>query len=141
MKTLIAIALFAFLAVSCVQLPKGHRVASLSFGKDPVNHFAEEAIEQIEIVAPSASVHRVGKMPTDWSAGIGGRHDGPAECTLNCLHQSFAEPDIHRFDGVVSLLVPEIDVPPEVKVRVWITRGPHAPGRVLELGSKDFFLR
>ena len=141
MKTPAAIALFACLAVGCAQLPKEHRVASLSFRSDPVDHRAEEAIEQIEIVAPSARLHRVGKMPTDWSAGVTGRHDGSAECTLSCAHQSFAEPDIHVFDGLVTFLVPTSDALPEAKVRLWITRGLLGPGRIIVLSTKNFVLK
>ena len=109
MKTLVTLALFAYLAVGCAQLPKNHRVASLNFRGDPVDHRAEEAVEQIEIVAPSARVHRVGKLPTDWSADVSGQQDGPVKCTLSCAHQSFAEPDIHAFGRLVTFLVPKSD--------------------------------
>jgi hypothetical protein len=141
MKTSVAVAIFAFLAAGCAQLPKHHRVASLNFRRDPVDHTAEEAIEQIEIIAPSARVHRVGNLPTNWSAGVSARRDGPVECTLNCLHQSFAEPDIRVFDGLVRLLVAESDAHPEVKVRLWITRGPLGPGRIIALSTNDFALK
>jgi hypothetical protein len=141
MKIPAAIALLACLAIGCAQLPKDHRVASLSFRNDPVDHRAEEAIEQIEIVAPSARVYRVGKMPIDWSAGVSGRQDGPVECTLSCAHQSFAEPDIHVFEGLVSFLVPESDALPAAKVRLWITRGPLGPGRIIILSTNDFVLK
>jgi hypothetical protein len=141
MKTLAAIALFACLAVGCAQLPKDHRVASLSFRSDPVDHRAEEAIEQIEIIAPSARVHRVGQMPTGWSAGVSGRQDGPAECTLSCAHQNFAEPDIHIFDALVTFLVPDSDALPEAKVQLWITRGPLGPGRIIVLSTNDVVLK
>jgi hypothetical protein len=141
MKTPITIALFTFLAAGCVQVPKGHRAASLSFRSDPVNYGAGEAIEQLEIVVTSARVHRVGKIPTDWSAGVSRGQDGHAECTLNCLHENFAEPDIHKFDGVVSLLLTENDVRPRIKVRLWITGGPVGPGRITDLDEEEFFLR
>jgi len=116
-------------------------VASLSFRSDPLDHPAEEAIEQIEIIAPSATVHRLGKMPTDWSAGVSGGQNGPTECTLNCAHQSFAEPNIHVFDGLVRFVVPESPARPEAKVRLWITRGPLGPGRVIDLSTNDFTLK
>ncbi len=116
-------------------------MASLSFRRDPLDHPAEEAIEQIEIIAPSARVHRLGKIPTDWSAGVSGGQNGPAECTLNCAHQSFAEPNIHVFDGLVSFVVPESAARPEARVRLWITRGPLGPGRIIDLSTNDFALK
>ena len=108
MRILVTIALLTFLAAGCVQVPKGHRGASLSFRSDPVNHGAGEAIEQLEIVVTSARVHRMDKIPTDWSAGVSRGRDGHAQCTLNCLHENFAEPDIHKFDGVIGLLLTEM---------------------------------
>ncbi len=141
MKTLVAIALFTFLAAGCVKLPKGTRVASLTFRGDPVDRAAEEALEQIEITASSARVHRVGKMPTDWFAGVEARQDGSVECTLNCLHQNFAEPNIHVFDKQVSFLIPETGACPEVKVILWITRGPLGEGRIIALSTNDFVLK
>ena len=141
MRTSVGIALFACLAAGCAQLPKNHRVASLNFRRDPLDHSAEEAIEQIEVIAPSATVHRLGKMPTDWSAGVSGGQNGPAECTLNCAHQSFAEPNIHVFDGLVSFAVPESAAGPKAKVRLWITRGSLGPGRIIDLSTNDFTLK
>ena len=137
---MVAIALFAWLVAGCAHLPRDHRVASLSFRRDPLNHSAEEAIEQIEIVIPSAKVHRLGKMPTDWSAGISSEQDR-VECTLNCAHQNFAEPNIHVFDGLVSFVVPENVAPPEAHVRLWIARGPLGPGRIVDLSNNDFIIR
>ncbi len=141
MRTSIGIALFACLVAGCAQLPKNHRVASFSFRSDPLDHPAEEAIKQIEIIVPSAKVHRLGKMPTDWFAGVGGGQNGPAECTLNCAHQSFAEPNIHAFDGLVRFVVPESPARPEAKVRLWTTRGPLGEGRVIDLSTNDFTLK
>ncbi len=116
-------------------------MVSVSFRGDPVDHTADEAIEQIEIIAPSATIHRLGKMPTDWSGGGKGGQSGPAECILNCAHQNFAEPNIHVFDGLVSFVVPENTGHPEAKVRLWITRGPLGPGRIIDLGTNDFVLQ
>jgi hypothetical protein len=116
-------------------------MVSLSFCRDPLDHTAQEAIEQIEIVTASARVHRIGKMPADWSAEISGRQDAANECTLNCSHQSFAEPDVHVFDGVVSYVVPEGAVTPEAEVQIWITRGPTGTGRIVELSTNDFVIR
>jgi len=42
---------------------------------------------------------------------------------------------------VVSLLVPENDVRPKAKIRLWITCGPLGPGRVIDLEKDDFVLR
>ena len=137
MRTSVAIALLACLVAGCSLLPKDHRVASFSFRRDPVDHPAEEAIEQIEIRV-FGRVHRLGKMPTDWSGGVSGGQNGPTVCTLNCAHQSFAEPNIHVFDGLVSFVVPDSSARPEAKVRLWITRGPLGPGRIIDLSTNDF---
>lgn len=140
MRTAVGIALIASLVAGCSSLPKDHSVASLSFGREPVDHHAEEAIEQIEIRV-FGNVHSFGKLPTDWSAGVSGTQNGPAVCTLNCAHQSFAEPNIHVFDGLVSFVVPGSPAPPEAKVRLWITRGPVGPGRIIDLSTNDFTLK
>ncbi len=142
MRICAAMIVLACLATGCAQLPRGHKAVSLSFRGDPVNHSAEEAIDQIEIIVPSASVHRIGKMPTeDWCAGVPRRQDGSARCTLTCQHEYFAESDIHVFDGVVTFIVLENDERPKASVRIWITRGPLGPGRTIALGTNDFVLK
>jgi hypothetical protein len=115
-------------------------VVSVGFRGDPLDHSAEEAIEQIEIVALSGVVYRVGKMPTDWKAAISGQHLDSVSCVLGCDHQSFAVSDIHTFDGLVSLEVPA-QHKPEIKVCIWVTRGPLGPGRITTLDETDLVLK
>lgn len=122
------------------RLPKDHKVVSVAFRDDPLDHKAEEAIDQIEIVAPSAAVHRVRKMPPDWTAGLSGQNGDPGRCVLGCAHQHFAVSDIHTFDGLVSLSVPA-ELQPEIKVRIGVTRGPLGPGREVTLDEKDLVLK
>lgn len=139
MKRSLALAVLVSLAVGCARLPKDREVVSLHFRDHPLDLKADEAIEQIEIVAPSAVVHRVGKMPTDWTAGVSREQDGLASCVLGCSHQHFAVSDIHSFDGVVSLGVPPKEQP-KIKVTIWVTRGPLGPGRIIDLDENDLIL-
>ena|SRR5688572_3010322 len=140
MNRSLALALFVSLVTGCARLPKGHRLVSVGFRVDPLDHKAQEAIEQIEIVARSAVVHRVRKLPTDWTAGVSRQQDGFVSWLLGCGHQNFAVSDIHRFDGTMSLGVPEREQP-EIKVTIWITRGPLGPGRIVALGGNDLELK
>ena len=83
MKRLLALALLPLLAVGCARLSSNHKVVSAGFRDDPLDHKAEEAIEQIEIVAPSAVVHRVGKVPTDWTVGVRGQSGKSVTCVTD----------------------------------------------------------
>jgi hypothetical protein len=140
MNRSLTLTLLILLAVGCARLPKDQKVVSLCFRNDPVDHKAEEAIEQIEIVAPSVVVHRVRKMPTNWTVGVSRPQNGSARCVLGCDHLYFAVSDINSFDGLVSLYVPAKDSP-EIKVRIFITRGPLGPGRIINLAEKDLVLK
>ena len=126
--------------VSCSSLPKDKKVVSLHFRNDPVNHIAEEAIEEITVIAPSSVVYQVRKLPTDWFAGMSRLQNGSAECVLGCDHSHFAESDIHRFDGLISLCVPANDSP-KIKVRVFVAIEPMGSARFIDLAEKDLILK
>ena len=134
------VCLLVGLGVGCSSLPRNKKVVSLHFCNDPLNHKAEESIEEIKIIAPSAVIYKVRKMPTDWFAGVSYLQNGAAECVLGCDHSHFAESNIHRFDGLVNLCVPADDSP-KIKVRIFVTRGPVVSGRFIDLAEQDFLLK
>jgi len=140
MKRSFALAFFVSLAVGCAHLPADHGMVSLYFRDDPLNHGAQEVIEEIEIVAPSAAARQLDKLPTDWRVKASHQEGAPASCVLACIHQQFAVSDIHSFDGVVSLAVPAKDAP-EIEVRLTVTRGVFGPGRMITLHAKDLILK
>ncbi len=140
MKGSLILTLLLSFTVGCARLPKDQKLVSLWFRDDPLANNAEEAIEQIEIVAPAAVVHRVHTLPTDWTAGVSRPPNGLARCILGCDHNYFAVSDIHHFDGRVSLCVPAQALP-EIKVQIFVTRGPLGPGRIITLAEKDVVLK
>ena len=135
------IAIFCCLACGCAKVPLGRRVVSLSFHTDPIDHHAEEAVEQIEVVVPSGTLYRIRPLPDDWAATAREKPDGAASYTLSCAHASFARPDIHAFDGLLRFLVRQGGTIGGAHVRLWITRGPLAPGRVVDLAEEDVVLK
>ncbi len=130
----------ALLALGCGGLPNDYKVASLSFRSNPLDHRAGEAIEQIEVIAPSVAIDRARKLPIDWTAGVSHKSNGVASCLLGCNHQYFAESNIHCFDGLVSIHMPTRERT-KVKVRIWVTRGPLGPGRIVDLDESSLILR
>jgi len=135
-----AITVLAGLAVGCAAIPGNDKELSLCFRGDPVNHEAGEAIDQIEVVASSPKHGRILELPGDWSAGWC-NHCNSVSYTLACAHADFAEPDLQVFSEKVHLFVRSCDGNPVVKVRLWITRGPLGPGRIVDLSESDIILR
>ena len=117
-----------------------HSVA-FRFRTDPLDHKAEEAIDQIEIRARFASIYKINKLPCDGNAGAKNTTRQDGECNLNCAHECFSLINIRTFDEVIYLRVAD-DNRNKVKVtaRVWITRGPLGPGRLVTLDTQHFAL-
>ena len=137
-----ALLLFLFLfAGGCVNDRAASSVVrALRFRVDPFR--SDEAIEQIEFTAQPASACQVKRLPAGWNASTNNGGDSRATCLLTCGHVSFTVSDIHRFDRMVYVRIPA-DPKPELRLtaRIWLTRGPDGPGRIVILGSDQLILQ
>jgi hypothetical protein len=135
--------LFLLIATGCASHRYGSGVVrAIRFDVDPVNHQDDEAVEQIEFTAQSASFSRIGRLPHDWSASTNLVAGFRPTCLLTCEHQYFTISDIHTFDDTVHLYVPAAQQQDlRLTARIWLNRGPTGPGRIVVLDSDQFVLR
>jgi len=117
-------------------------IVALRFRTDPLDHKAEEAIHQIEIRVRFASIYKINKLPSDWSAWAKNTTSEDGECSLNCAHECFSLINIRTFDDVIYLRVSDDDRNKvKVMARVWVTRGPLGPGRIVTLDEQQIILK
>ncbi|MCX7007844.1 MAG: hypothetical protein NTY53_11460 [Kiritimatiellaeota bacterium] len=117
-------------------------LVTLRFRTDFLDHKAEEAIHQIKINVRFASIHKINKLPSDWSSWAKNTSNHDGECFLGCAHDCFAVINIHTFDDAIYLRVSDNDRNKvKLKARVWITRGPLGPGRIVTLDEQQFILK
>ena len=108
-----------------------NRTHAIRFAEDPINHGAEEAVEQLEFFAEPTTTFYVGPLPVDWGYSTSSDRQAPT-CTLSCEHQHFSTDNIHDFDGLVQVTTADGRTP-KIAVRVWLTRGPLGEGRIIDL--------
>jgi len=144
MRCALLICVLLLLLTGCVthidQSPT--HIVALRFRTDFLDHKAEEAIHQIEIRVRFASIHKLNKLPSDWSAWAKNTTSHDGECFLNCAHDCFSLENIRTFDDLIYLRVSDDDRNKvKVTARVWITRGPLGPGRIVTLDELQFILK
>jgi hypothetical protein len=117
---------------------------SVRFPYDPVNHGAEEAVEQVEFIVKPGLVFTVdrNKLPCDWHAQESPTRKPVESFIINCHHVSFSVANLHQLDDVVLIRVPNnFGSTPHLTVRIWITRGPLGPGRIVALDGTQVTIR
>jgi hypothetical protein len=135
--------LFLLVATGCASHQYGSGVVrAIRFDVDPINHQDDEAVEQIEFTAQPASFIQIERLPRDWTASTNSVEGFRATCSLTCEHQYFTISDIHTFDDTVHLYVPAAQQQDlRLTARIWLTRGPTGPGRIVVLDSDQLVLR
>jgi hypothetical protein len=137
------IVLLLVLAMGCATAPSNHgaKILAVRFRTDPLDHKAEEAIEQVEISAWPASIYRIDKLPYDWCASASSPQSFEVRCSMGCGHLSSSISDIRALNDVVYIRVDSGSRKKlKVTARVWITRGPLGPGRIVTLESGQLAL-
>ena len=118
------------------------QVLAVCFKTNPIDHKLEEAVEQVELTVGPASAAKIDNIPEDWSASATAPRSGVTTFSLGSEHVSFSVTDIRSLDRVCFVRVDAASVKSvSISAKVWLTRGPNGPGRIVVLSTKDFYLK
>ena len=137
------ISVLMFSACTSHRINSDERLISVRFKTDPLDHTLEEAIDQLEFTATPASAFKISRLPHDWSASFNSSSTHRvATCSLTAEHASSALSTIRELDNVIFLRVAKADLPHlKVSAKIWTTRGPEGPGRIVTLDTHQFILK
>jgi hypothetical protein len=118
------------------------KVLAVCFKTDPLDHKLEEAVEQVELTVGPASAAKIDNIPEDWSASASAQRSGATTFFLGSAHVSFSVADIRSLDRVCFVRVDAASMKSvSISAKVWLTRGPNGPGRIVVLSTEDFYLK